>query len=79
MGRSWLFESRPSMGDQAIHAAVHHVPRVIQMCFIPVDSAIQPEIQGSLNGNRKGPNELPYDRVLQGAAHQAPQGFLNCV
>ena len=36
-------------------------------------------VQGSLNRHHKGSNELPYDRVLQGAAHQAPQGFVICL
>ena len=32
-----------------------------------------------MNRHHKGSNELPYDRLVQGAAHQAPQGSLNCL
>ena len=73
-GRSWLFESGPYKGDQAIHGAFHHVHWAIQRSLIRIHSAIQQEVQRSLNCYHRGSNELPCDRVFQGAAHQAPQG-----
>ena len=77
-GCRWLFESGPYKGDQAIHGAVHHVHWVIQRYLNRVHSAIQQDIQKYLNCNYTGSNELPCDRVLQGAAHQAPQGSVIC-
>ena len=76
-GRS-LCESGPYKAHQVIHGAVHQVHEVIQRSLIANDSAIQQANRGSLNCNYKGSNELPYDKVLQGAAHQAPQGFVIC-
>ena len=77
-GRS-LCESGPYKAHQVIHRAVHQVHEVIQRSLRANDMAIQRAIHGSLNCNYRGSNELPYDRALQGAAHQAPQGFVICL
>ena len=63
---------------QVIHGAVHQVHEVVHKSLRASHSAIQHAVHGSLNRKHYGSNELPYDRVLQGAAHQAAQGFVIC-
>ena len=76
-GRS-LCESGPYKAHQVIHGAVHQVHEVVHKSLRASHSAIQHAVHGPLNRKHEGSNELPYDRVLQGAAHQAPQGFVIC-